>query len=249
MLLRLWQMTRVSVWHPIASCPLELVPNRVVEKYGASFSVLCRPTITYVELEIFGWETPVGTFNVTRTDTKSATWYVEKLKDRTLKPSCFGTFNDGHQCAVDLPITLYSKSSTSNNDHILTHIVVLVIPDGCFFTDTPETVSVSVQNHDGPLREGRGYTLRCDVSSVAPAAALTVSWLRMGEIVKTQTYKDNSTEPKNVSSTLEVTAFRNNMDEMITCRTTFDPKQEGPSEQFHTSKSYKVIVNCKLVIF
>ena len=118
------------------------------------------------------------------------------------------------------------------------------------FTDTPETVSVSVQNHDGPLREGQSYTLRCDVSSVAPAAALTVSWLRRGEIVKTQTYEEYLTEtPENVSSTLEVTAFRNNMNEMITCWTTFDPKQEGPSKQFHTSKSYQVIVNCKLVIF
>ena len=120
-----------------------------------------------------------------------------------------------------------------------------------FFTDTPGTVSVSVQNHDGPLREGQSYKLRCDVSSVAPAAALTVSWLRRGEIVKTQTYEEylKTKTPKNVSSTLEVTAYRNNMNEMITCRTTFDPKQEGPSEQFNTSKSYQVIVNCKLVIF
>ena len=115
-------MTRVYVWHPIASCPLELIPQRLVERYGASFSVLCRPTTASEDLDIIGWETSVGDFNLT--DNKSATWHVKTFEDWTFEdwtfgPSCFGTFSNDHQCSVTLHITLYSELKSSTSDRAL----------------------------------------------------------------------------------------------------------------------------------
>uniref|UniRef100_A0A8C4ZRH6 Peroxidasin-like n=1 Tax=Gadus morhua TaxID=8049 RepID=A0A8C4ZRH6_GADMO len=165
-----------------SSCPLELIPKRVVERHGASLSVLCRPTTTSAEPDVIGWESPIGKWNLNMPDNKSVTWNVENFEDWTFEPFCFGTFSD-NQCSVTLPITLYK---------------------------TPDTVSISVQNHSGPLQEGRSYTLQCDVFNVAPVAALTVSWLWKGEMIQTQTYDDDLTKtPENVSSTWEITAFRN----------------------------------------
>ena len=112
----------------------------------------------------------------------------------------------------------------------------------------PDTVSLSVQNHRGPLWAGTSYTLQCDVFNVAPVAALTVSWLWRGAIVKTQAYDDRLTKtPVNVSSTWEITASRTDNNETMTCLTTLDPKRDGPSEQVNTStKIFQVIVHCKL---
>ncbi|XP_030196260.1 uncharacterized protein LOC115531256 isoform X3 [Gadus morhua] len=199
-----------------ASCPLELIPKRVVERHGASLSVLCRPTTTSAEPDVIGWESPIGKWNLNMPDNKSVTWNVENFEDWTFEPFCFGTFSD-NQCSVTLPITLYK---------------------------TPDTVSISVQNHSGPLQEGRSYTLQCDVFNVAPVAALTVSWLWKGEMIQTQTYDDDLTKtPENVSSTWEITAFRNDSNDMITCLTILDPKQDGPSEQVNKSAAYQVIVH------
>ncbi|CAL8284611.1 unnamed protein product [Boreogadus saida] len=198
------------------ACPLEFIPKRVVERYGASVSVICRPTTTSAESDIIGWETPIGKWNLNKHDNKSATWNVEKFEEWTLEPFCFGTFSD-NQCSLTLPITLYK---------------------------TPDTVSVSVQNHSGPLQEGRRYTLQCDVFNVAPLAALTVSWLWKGEIIQTKTYDDNLTKtPENVSFTWKITAFRSYSNDMITCLTILDPKQDGPSQQVNTSTDFQVVVH------
>ncbi|XP_030234157.1 neuronal cell adhesion molecule isoform X2 [Gadus morhua] len=208
--------TTATFMNQPTACPLEFIPKRVVERHGASVSVICRPTTTSAEPDIIGWEAPIGLWNLNMPDNKSATWNVEKFEDWTFEPVCFGTFSD-QQCSVTLPITLYK---------------------------TPDTVSISVQNHSGPLQEGRRYTLQCDVFNVAPLAALTVSWLWKGEIIQTHTYDDHLTKtPENVSSTWEITAFRNYSNEVITCLTILDPKQGGPSQQVNTSAVFKVIVH------
>ncbi|CAL8312312.1 unnamed protein product [Arctogadus glacialis] len=208
--------TTATFMNQSTECPLEFIPKRVVERYGASLSVICRPTTTSAEPDIIGWETPIGKWNLNMPDNKSATWNVEQFEDWTFEPLCFGTFSD-HQCSVTLPITLYK---------------------------TPDTVSISVQNHSGPLQEGRRYTLQCDVFNVAPLAALTVSWLWKGEIIETQTYDHNLTKtPENVSSTWEFTPFRNYSNDMIKCLTILDPKQDGPSQQVNTSTPFQVIVH------
>ena len=139
-------MTCVYVWHPIASCPLELIPKRVVERHGASLSVLCRPTTTSAEPDIIGWEAPIGLWNLNMPDNKSATWNVEQFEDWTFEPFCFGTFSD-RQCSVTLPITLYSelKSSTSNNDNILINVIVFVIPYCCFDRDSRHCVHLCAE--------------------------------------------------------------------------------------------------------
>lgn len=109
-------------------------------------------------------------------------------------------------------------------------------------------MSISVENHSGPLQEGRKYTLRCDVFNVAPAAKLAVSWLRGEDILHTDTYDDRVTKmPENVSSTLEIVASRDD-DSNITCLATLYPKEAGPAGNLTTLTTFPVIVHCKLAV-
>ena len=118
----------------------------MVERHGASLSVLCRPTTTSAEPDVIGWESPIGKWNLNMPDNKSVTWNVENFEDWTFEPFCFGTFSD-NQCSVTLPITLYSelKSSTSNNDNILINVIVFVIPYCCFDRDARHGVHLCAE--------------------------------------------------------------------------------------------------------
>ncbi|KAJ3600467.1 hypothetical protein NHX12_031448, partial [Muraenolepis orangiensis] len=198
------------------SCPLELIPTRVVARYGSRLSARCRPTSS--PPAHISWESgSVG--QTSRWLNRTVVWTVNSLEDWTLQPQCLGTFGNT-QCHVTLPISLFK---------------------------TPDTVSISVENHSGgPLLEGRRYSLRCDVFNVAPVAQLTVSWLRGGRALHTDTYEERVTKtPGNVSSTLNITALRNDSGDEITCRTTLS-LPGPPAVELTKSTALLVAVRCKM---
>uniref|UniRef100_A0A8C1RGG4 Ig-like domain-containing protein n=1 Tax=Cyprinus carpio TaxID=7962 RepID=A0A8C1RGG4_CYPCA len=103
-----------------------------------------------------GWEASEGGVPMTK-DKKMITWRVSHLTEWDIQPYCY--INHEKQCQVELPVTIYK---------------------------TPDSVSISIVNHSGPMIEGQQYELQCDVQDVAPVQNLTVKWYK-GQTLLNQT--------------------------------------------------------------
>ncbi|MEQ2275442.1 hypothetical protein XENORESO_003412 [Xenotaenia resolanae] len=100
-----------------ASCAIDLIPPRVVVKYGDSVSVNCSSSAS--DFEGIGWEASQGDTGLQ--ETRHVMWTVERLIHWDIKPLCF--FNSVHeQCSTRLGLVIYtfpeniSISSSNNNN-------------------------------------------------------------------------------------------------------------------------------------
>uniref|UniRef100_A0A673M643 Ig-like domain-containing protein n=1 Tax=Sinocyclocheilus rhinocerous TaxID=307959 RepID=A0A673M643_9TELE len=110
---------------------------------------------------------------VTMTRDSLITWRVSNLIEWDIQPYCY--INHEEQCQVELPVTIYK---------------------------TPDSVSISIVNHRGPMIEGKQYELQCDVHDVAPVQNLTVKWYKGQTLLNQTTFTEDSKTPVNETTTL-----------------------------------------------
>ncbi|XP_028828243.1 cell adhesion molecule 4-like [Denticeps clupeoides] len=117
--------------------------------------------------ELMGWETPAG--NVGKENVQHVEWSVESLTNWNVDViMCYYTGLE-HQCNISLSIIIYK---------------------------TPDSVSLELKKHTGPLKEKEEFQLECKVESVAPVQFLTIEWLRGAKLLKTSSYSDFHVEGK-----------------------------------------------------
>uniref|UniRef100_A0A4W5RQ69 Ig-like domain-containing protein n=1 Tax=Hucho hucho TaxID=62062 RepID=A0A4W5RQ69_9TELE len=115
--------------------------------------------------------------------------------------------------------------------------------------ENPESVSISVLSHSGPMVEGTKYQLQCDIQNIAPLQNLVVKWYKGNEPLDNVAYSNVSKTPENVSPTLMIIPGRDDDGAQYKCRAELDLGPEGP--QPHptvTSKPLTITVHCELAI-
>ncbi|KAJ8254026.1 hypothetical protein COCON_G00206380 [Conger conger] len=149
--------------------------------------------------EGIGWEASEGSVN-TIEGVQFVTWRLDYITDWEIGPRCYGSFLNGTD-QILLRITLYKP---------------------------PDSVSISVVNHTGPMKEGKQYQLQCEVQNIAPVQYLTVKWYK-GETLENQTsYDDLTKTPVNVSTTLLITPTSADDGAQYSCVAELELGPEGP---------------------
>ncbi|XP_071241863.1 vascular cell adhesion protein 1 isoform X2 [Salvelinus alpinus] len=195
---RMLSLLMLVLLHGVVTFPLELNPPRVVVKYGDSVSVNCSTSST--DHEGMGWEATLGGTGFEQ-HVNVVTWTVDNLTDWTIEPKCYITLNDGNQSSKVLPVILYK---------------------------TPDSVSISVLSHSGPMVEGTEYQLQCDIQNIAPQQNLVVKWYKGNELLDNVTYSNVSKTPVDVSATLMIIPSRDDDEAQYSCRAELDLGPEGP---------------------
>ncbi|XDV12572.1 hypothetical protein PO909_001206 [Leuciscus waleckii] len=153
---------------------------------------------TYVSHKGMGWESSEGP--VPMTTDRLITWRVSELREWGIEPSCFINHNKS-QCTVNLPVTIYK---------------------------TPDSVSISTVNHNGPMMEGNQYELQCDVLNVAPVQYLTVNWYKGQTLVNQTIFTDTIKTPVNKTSKLLIRPDRADDGAQYWCEAKLELGEEGP---------------------
>ncbi|KAI4884256.1 hypothetical protein NFI96_014345, partial [Prochilodus magdalenae] len=96
-------------------------------------------------------------------------------------------------------------------------------------TETPDSISISLVNHTGPMVEGKEYQLLCEVQNIAPVQYLTLRWYRGQTEVYNHTFSELSpATPVQVSSTLLVNPGRVEDGAPYRCEAALELGPEGP---------------------
>uniref|UniRef100_A0A8C1MYV0 Ig-like domain-containing protein n=1 Tax=Cyprinus carpio TaxID=7962 RepID=A0A8C1MYV0_CYPCA len=136
---------------------------------------------------------------VPMTRDKIIAWRVSHLTEWDIEPFCF--INHEEQCQVQLPVTIYK---------------------------TPDSVSISIVDHRGPMIEGQQYKLQCDVHDVAPVQYLTVKWYKGQTLLDKTTFTEDSKTPVNETATLLIRPDRADDGAQYSCEAELDLGAEGP---------------------
>nr|XP_055044749.1 hemicentin-1-like [Misgurnus anguillicaudatus] len=168
-----------------------------------------------------GWEASEGSVSMTKD--KLITWRVSNLRQWDIRPQCYINYNR-KQCETFLPITIYK---------------------------TPDSVSIntlSVVNQT--VTEGSQNELQCNISNVAPVKGLIVKWFKGETEVKTETFINTTKTPVNETSTLVITADRDDDGAQYRCEAELELGADGPqpppkvtSEPFNINVHFKPAIN------
>uniref|UniRef100_A0A8C9TS95 Intercellular adhesion molecule 1-like n=1 Tax=Scleropages formosus TaxID=113540 RepID=A0A8C9TS95_SCLFO len=149
---------------------------------------------------------------------QSLLWTVENLTVWDINPQCFANFEGVPQCLKKVSVTVYK---------------------------TPDSVSISSENHTSSLVERRQHRLVCEVQNVAPIQNLMVKWYKGIEVVNITLYSGESKTPVNVSSTFLITPNRTDDGTQYKCVAELHLGPEGPqpppaveSEPFRVTVHY-----------
>ncbi|XDV12575.1 hypothetical protein PO909_001206 [Leuciscus waleckii] len=160
-----------------------------------------------------GWESSEGPVPMTKD--RLITWRVSELREWGIEPSCFMNYNKT-QCTVNLPVTIYK---------------------------TPDSVSISTVNHNGPMMEGNQYELQCDVLNVAPVQYLTVNWYKGQTLVNQTIFTDTIKTPVNKTSKLLIRPDRADDGAQYWCEAKLELGEEGPQPPLtNTSEHLNITV-------
>ncbi|XP_060946250.1 intercellular adhesion molecule 5 isoform X2 [Limanda limanda] len=199
---------------PPTVCPLTLTPGEVVVRFGDRASVNCSTSA--LDAVGMGWEASVNGSRFE--EPPSVTWTVENLQAWSIKPKCYVTLRNNHQCFTVPNITLYK---------------------------TPDAVSVSAET-PGPMVEGVQHLLRCDIISVAPVRNLRVTWTMGEENYGEEVFNDTSETPVNKTSLLRVTPTRDHNGKLFKCNAELHLGPKGPATvPTMSSKPYTAVVHYK----
>ncbi|XDV12630.1 hypothetical protein PO909_001246 [Leuciscus waleckii] len=167
-----------------------------------------------------GWEASEGPVPMTRDSL--TTWRVPELREWGIETTCFMNYNKT-QCTVYLPVTIYK---------------------------TPDSVSISTVNHNGPMMERNQYELQCDVLNVAPVQNLTVNWYKGQTLVDQTIFTDTIKTPVNKTSKLLIRPDRADDGAQYWCEAKLELGEEGPqppptapSEHLSITVYFKPIIN------
>ncbi|XP_039541883.1 hemicentin-1-like isoform X2 [Pimephales promelas] len=127
------------------------------------------------------------------------TWRVSDLTDWDIEPICY--INYKGQCTVPLPVTIYK---------------------------TPDSVSISTVNHNGPMMEGNQYELQCDVLNVAPVQNLIIIWYKGQTQVDQTNFTDTIKTPVSKTSKLLIRPDRADDGAQYWCEAKLELGEEGP---------------------
>ncbi|XP_017286846.1 intercellular adhesion molecule 1 isoform X2 [Kryptolebias marmoratus] len=128
-------------------------------------------------------------------------WTVESLTEWGSEPMCFYNMKTGGQCFTTLPLILYQP---------------------------PQSVSMSVVNHTGPMTECSEYTLQCIVGNIAPAEHLTVTFYRGSTPLGHRTSNSTTKEPVTETFTLSYRTRRQDDGAQFWCEAKLELGPEGP---------------------
>ncbi|XP_077069588.1 CD166 antigen homolog isoform X1 [Siphateles boraxobius] len=167
-----------------------------------------------------GWEASEGA--VPMINHSLITWRVSELREWDIEPYCYINYNKT-QCTVTLPVTIYK---------------------------TPDSVSISTVNHNGPMMEGNQYELQCDVLNVAPVQNLTVNWYKGQTLVNQTFFTDTIITPVSKTSKLQIRPDRADDGAQYWCEAKLELGEEGPrpppnvtSEHLNITVYFKPIIN------
>ncbi|XP_033478920.1 vascular cell adhesion protein 1-like [Epinephelus lanceolatus] len=137
----------------------------------------------------------------TETSGTMITWTVDRLTEWDASPLCYYTIPQA-QCCTTLPVTVYKP---------------------------PDNVSISFDNHTGPVFEGHQYTLQCTVEEIAPIENLTVTFYK-GQTTLGQLHSENITEKKPVTETftLDITPSKEDDGAQYWCEAKLELGPAGP---------------------
>uniref|UniRef100_A0A8C2DUT9 Ig-like domain-containing protein n=1 Tax=Cyprinus carpio TaxID=7962 RepID=A0A8C2DUT9_CYPCA len=157
---------------------------------------------------------------VPMTRDKMITWRVSHLTEWDIEPFCY--INHEEQCQVQLLVTIYK---------------------------TPDSVSISIVDHSGPMIEGQQYELQCDVHDVAPVQYLTVKWYKGQTLINQNTFTEDSKTPGNKTATLQIRPDRADDGAQYSCAAELELGAEGPQPPPNkTSESLSFTVYSKPII-
>ncbi|XP_073686387.1 vascular cell adhesion protein 1-like [Garra rufa] len=181
-----------------AECPVQLNPKSVVVEYGGSVAVTCTASVQH---DGMGWEASEG--GVDKTSASVITWSVSDLREWEIEPFCYINYDrsQAKPCEEKLPVTVYK---------------------------TPDSVSISIVNHRGPMMEGNQYELQCDVHDVAPVQYLTVKWYKGQTLLDQTTFTDTIKTPINEMATLLIRPNRADDGAQYRCEAELNLGAEGP---------------------
>ncbi|XP_028978868.2 intercellular adhesion molecule 5 isoform X2 [Esox lucius] len=107
---------------------------------------------------------------------------------------------------------------------------------------TPDSMSISLLNHSGPMVEGTEYHLQCDILNVAPVQNLIVKWYKGNESLLNVTYSNSTKTPVDVFPTLIVTPSSDDDGAQYRCEAELDLGPEGPQPPPTVSSKYQIYV-------
>ncbi|XP_067441403.1 vascular cell adhesion protein 1-like [Thunnus thynnus] len=128
-------------------------------------------------------------------------WSVNSTTDWNIEPMCCAMSEMGPGCHLNLSVIVYKP---------------------------PDSVSISIANHIGPMIEGHQYTLECIVLDVAPVGNATVTFYRgQTELGRLQS---NNPEKKPVTEifTLDIIPSKDDDGVQYWCEAKLDLGAEGP---------------------
>ncbi|KAI5091537.1 intercellular adhesion molecule 5 precursor [Silurus meridionalis] len=179
--------------------PLQLDPPSIVVRFGDPASVNCNTNVTHFGM---GWESSLDGVDM-MAGVQSIDWTVKNISHWDLKPLCFilenGNVDD--QCNTVLNITIYKP---------------------------PDRVSISFGEHTGPMIEGNQYELQCEVQNVAPVRLLNVNWYKGQQLVKTDSFTNETKTPVSKTMTLQVSPQRGDDGVQYRCEAELELGPEGP---------------------
>ncbi|XP_026214892.1 intercellular adhesion molecule 1-like [Anabas testudineus] len=193
-------------------------PSRLVVKHGDPASATCSVCQSACKNTNFGLENSVGNRTINGT---TVSWDVDSLTEWGIELMCFYSVKDTEvQCCSILPITVYRP---------------------------PDSVSISINNHTGPMFEGRQYTLQCEVQNVAPVKNLSVTFYRgTTPLGQQQSFNNNNTKPVDEQYTFTITISKEDDGVQYWCEAELELGPEGPqpppvvkSENITTTVHYK----------
>ncbi|XP_026159435.1 vascular cell adhesion protein 1 [Mastacembelus armatus] len=130
-------------------------------------------------------------------------WNVKRMTEWNIIPTCFALAEQGGQCHANLLLTVYKP---------------------------PDTVSISIYNHTGPMFEGRQYTLQCTVQDVAPVGNLIVTFYRrQTSLVQIRSNKTTKT-PVTETFTLKISPSKDDNGAQYWCEAKLQLGPEGPQD-------------------
>lgn len=105
-----------------------------------------------------------------------------------------------------------------------------MMPKLCLITSTlspefPESINIK---SSGNMRDGREYTLTCDIGLVAPVKYLTVRWYKGDTIINTTTFDNTSKGPVDLHPVFSLTSTRQDKGVKFRCEALLDLGPEAP---------------------